>query len=255
MPGVVDVRNVKIGSGVPRIAVSIMGKDDSELCEEIKKLDDVKFDIVEWRVDFYKDIENIECVKNVLHHIRKSLVNIPVIFTFRSKKEGGNKEISKEYYVELISEIVKSKEIDLVDVELFTGDELVKNIIDLSHENEVKVIVSNHDFSKTPSKEEITQRLKKMISLGADLPKIAVMPKDMNDVLILLSATTEIKERYKDNPIITMSMGKMGMISRVAGEFFGSSLTFGAVQEASAPGQIQCDDLEIILNLLHKSKN
>ncbi|MDO5517847.1 MAG: type I 3-dehydroquinate dehydratase [Clostridium sp.] len=255
MPKEVDVRNVKIGSGVPKIAVSIMGKDDLELCKEIKNLSSIKFDIVEWRVDFYEDVHNIESVKKVLSNIRRLLANTPIIFTFRSKSEGGNKEISKEYYIELVSEIVKTKEADLVDVELFMGDESVKNIIDLSHKNEVKVIVSNHDFSKTPSKEEIIQRLRKMICLGADLPKIAVMPKNMNDVLKLLSATNEINQEYRDKPIITMSMGKMGIISRVAGEFFGSALTFGAVNEVSAPGQIQADDLGIILNLLHKSKN
>lgn len=254
MPKVVDVRNVKIGCGVPKIAVSIMGKDDSELYEEIKNLSNVKFDIVEWRVDFYEYVHNIESVKGVLSHIRKLLPNTPIIFTFRSKGEGGNKEVSKEYYFELISEIAKTKEADLVDVELFTGDESVKAIIESAHKNGVKVIVSNHDFSKTPPKEEITQRLEKMICLGADIPKIALMPKNMNDVLLLLSATNEINEQYKDNPIITMSMGKMGIISRIAGEFFGSALTFGAVQKVSAPGQIQSDDLDTILKLIHKSK-
>ena len=255
MPKVVDVRNIKIGSGVPKIAVSIMGKDDSELCEEIRYLSNVKFDIVEWRVDFYRDVENIESVKKTLSNIRKMLCNTPIIFTFRSKDEGGNKKISKDKYIELISEVIKTKEADLVDVELFAGDELVKNIVDLSHKNDVKVIVSNHDFLKTPSEEDILQRLSKMILLGADLPKIAVMPQNMNDVLTLLSATNKVKNQYPDKSIITMSMGKMGMISRVAGEFFGSALTFGSVKEASAPGQIKSDDLEIILNLLHKSKN
>lgn len=255
MSKVVVVRNVRIGEDIPKIAVSLMGTDERELADEIEKLNNIKFDIVEWRVDFYKDVENIDKIKNTLSYIRKLLKDIPIIFTFRTKNEGGNREISKEYYVELLRKIVKTKEIDLVDIELFTGDEEVINIVNISHKNEVKVIISNHDFEKTPSKKEITDRLKKMIDLGADIPKIAVMPKCRNDVLTLLSATSDIDEEYSDIPIITMSMGSIGMVSRIVGEFFGSALTFGAAEKTSAPGQIKADDLSAILSLIHKSKN
>lgn len=255
MSKAVVVRNVRIGDDIPKIAVSLMGIDESELAGEIEKLNNINFDIVEWRVDFYKDVENIDKVKETLSYIRKLLKDIPIIFTFRTKNEGGNREISKEYYIELLKEIVKTKEIDLVDIELFTGYEEVINIINISHENKVKVIISNHDFEKTPSKKEITERLKKMIDLGADIPKMAVMPKCRNDVLTLLSATSDIYEQYSDTPIITMSMGSIGMVSRIAGEFFGSALTFGAAEKTSAPGQINADDLSTILSLIHKSKS
>lgn len=255
MSKVVTVKNVRIGDGIPKIAVSLMGANYIELAEEIKKLNNIKFDIVEWRVDFYEQVENIDDVKNTLSNIRKLLQDTPIIFTFRTKNEGGNKDITKENYIELLKDIIKTKEIDLVDIELFTGDEQVKDIVSVSKENKVKVIISNHDFKKTPSKEEIIDRIKKMINLGADLPKIAVMPKCRNDVLTLLSATSYIYEQYSDIPIITMSMGSIGMISRIAGEIFGSALTFGAAEKSSAPGQIQADDLSAILNLIHKSKN
>lgn len=94
--------------------------------------------------------------------------------------------------------------------------------------------MSNHDFHKTPAAEEIVQRLRKMQELGADIPKIALMPQNKADVLTLLSATLEMQERYADRPIITMSMAKTGVISRLSGEVFGSAATFGAVKKASA---------------------
>ena len=116
----------------------------------------------------------------------------------------------------------------------------------------MKVIVSNHDFDKTPDKDEILERLIKMQKLGADIPKIAVMPTCKKDVITLLAATEEMATNHCDTPIITMSMGSMGLISRLCGEAFGSALTFGAIGKTSAPGQMNVEDLSKILSLIHE---
>ena len=254
MTKLVEVKNIKIGEGIPKITVPVVGRNNEELIEEVKGLKGIKLDIVEWRVDFYENVEDIEKVKEILKEIRTILVDTPILFTFRTKKEGGEREVPTEYYVKLNCEIAKTKEVELVDVELFTGDNFVKEVVDTAHENGVKVVMSNHDFFKTPAKEEIVSRLTKMVELNADLPKIAVMPQSEADVLTLLCATNEMKQKYADQPIITMSMAGMGVISRLAGEFFGSALTFGAAKKASAPGQIGVEDLYSVLQLLHKSK-
>ena len=91
-----------------------------------------------------------------------------------------------------------------------------------------------------------------MQDMGADIPKIAVMPKSESDVITLLDATQEMHTKYADGPIITMSMGK-GVISRMCGEFFGSSMTFGAVGQVSAPGQTPVDQLSDVLAVLHRA--
>lgn len=140
-----------------------------------------------------------------------------------------------------------------MDVEAFTGDEVVKDIIEGAHAHGVKVVASNHDFDKTPDKDDIVGRLVKMQEFGADIPKIAVMPQCKKDVLTLLEATREMAEEHADRPIITMSMAGTGLISRLCGEVFGSALTFGAVGKASAPGQMNASDLREILTLIDKS--
>ena len=142
---------------------------------------------------------------------------------------------------------------DLIDVEVFTGDEIVSRIIREAHAAGVKVVASNHDFDKTPDKEDIVGRLRKMQAMDADIPKIAVMPRSKRDVLTLLAATEEMATDYADRPIITMSMSGTGVISRLCGEVFGSALTFGAAAKASAPGQMGVEDLSTVLGLLHKS--
>ncbi|NFA42858.1 type I 3-dehydroquinate dehydratase [Clostridium botulinum] len=253
MNKVVQVKNVKIGEGIPKICVPIVGATSKEILDEAENLKELTLDIVEWRVDFYEEVFDMEKVKDTLSKLITTLNEIPLIFTFRNKIEGGEREIPTEYYLKLNLEVAKTKLVDLIDVELFIGDDLVKEIVEVAHNNEVKVIISNHDFFKTPCKEEIVSRLIKMIQLNGDLPKIAVMPQCEIDVLTLLYATNEVKNKYPDNPIITMSMSGRGVISRIAGEIFGSCLTFGAAKKASAPGQIGAEELNFVLKLLHEN--
>lgn len=113
------------------------------------------------------------------------------------------------------------------------------------------MVGSNHDFFATPEKDAIVSRLRKMQEMGADIPKIAVMPKSTADVLTLLAATAEMHETYADRPIITMSMSAKGVISRLSCEAFGSAMTFGAVGQVSAPGQIPVEQLRQVLDILH----
>ncbi|MBN1058883.1 type I 3-dehydroquinate dehydratase [Clostridium botulinum] len=253
MNKVVQVKNVKIGEDIPKICVPIVGATSKEILDEAENLKELTLDIVEWRVDFYEEVFDIEKVKEILSKLTTTLKEIPLIFTFRNKIEGGEREIPIEYYLKLNLEVAKTKLVDLIDVELFIGDDLVKEIVEVAHDNDVKVIISNHDFFKTPCKEEIISRLIKMIQLNGDLPKIAVMPQCEIDVLTLLYATNEVKHKYPNNSIITMSMSGRGIISRIAGEIFGSCLTFGAAKKASAPGQIGAEELNFVLKLLHEN--
>jgi 3-dehydroquinate dehydratase I len=249
----VTVKGITIGEGAPKICVPMVGKTIPELIEEAEFLKTTDLDVVEWRVDFFDDVEDLEKVKVALNEIRSILHDIPLVFTFRSAKEGGEKEVSTEYYFDLNKAMAASGQIDIVDIELFNDDEEIKSVISAAHDNKVYVIISNHDFDKTPDKEEIISRLRKAQNLGGDLPKIAVMPKSAADVLTLLDATNTMNEQYADRPIITMSMAGKGVISRLAGEIFGSALTFGAAKKASAPGQVPVTELRNILSLINGS--
>lgn len=140
---------------------------------------------------------------------------------------------------------------DLIDVELYAGDDVVEELVAFAHEYNVYVIMSNHDFEKTPDKDVIVERLMTMQEKNADILKMAVMPRDTYDVLTLLWATNEVQKELARKPVVTMSMSKLGVVSRVCGEIFGSAITFGTVGEASAPGQIPVTSLKEILDLFH----
>lgn len=249
----VKIRDIEIGAGAPKIIVPIVGVTKEDIIEEAKTFDSIPIDVVEWRVDWFEGVFDFAKVEDVLKDLREVLGNIPLLMTFRTSKEGGEKAIEADAYAELNKKAAVTGLVDLVDVEAFTGDEVVKDIIEGAHAHGVKVVASNHDFDKTPDKDDIVGRLVKMQELGADIPKIAVMPQCKKDVLTLLEATREMAEEHADRPIITMSMAGTGLISRLCGEVFGSALTFGAVGKASAPGQMNASDLREILTLIDKS--
>ncbi|AKP35242.1 type I 3-dehydroquinate dehydratase [Yersinia aleksiciae] len=249
----VTVKNLVIGEGAPKIIVSLMGKDLPAIRSEALYYQGFDFDILEWRIDHFDDVKNIDSILEAARQLRSIILDKPILFTFRTAKEGGEKEISTKDYLSLNQTMIDSGQVDMIDLELFTGDQQVSAIIEHAHSKGVKVIMSNHDFHKTPAKEEIVQRLRKMQDLGADIPKIALMPQNKSDVVTLLAATLEMYEKYADRPIITMSMSTLGIISRLSGEVFGSAATFGALKKASAPGQIDIKELRSVLTILHQS--
>lgn len=246
----VKVKNIELGVGMPKICVSVTGNNLDEIIMQAEEIKNNPVDIVEWRVDYFEDVYRIEKVIGVLEKLSKVLRDCPILFTFRRKIEGGERDISLEDYKVLNLKVIESGLADLVDVELFSGDESVCGIVEAAHKNGVKVVVSNHDFTKTPEREELLVRLRKMQELGGDIPKIAVMPQSEKDVITLLSTTEEFNREYADRPFITISMSKLGVVSRLTGGVFGSAMTFGAVGEASAPGQIRAEKLKNILELI-----
>ena len=250
----VKVRNITIGEGTPKICVPIVGVTKEEILEAGKNICTIGADVIEWRVDWYENVFDFDQVEETAKELRNVIGETALLFTFRTAKEGGEKAIEAEPYKELNIAAAKTGYVDLVDVEAFTGDEIVKEIVAAAHECGVKVVASNHDFDKTPEKDEIVRRLCKMQELGADIPKIAVMPTCRRDVLTLLCATEEMYTEHADRPIITMSMAGTGLISRLCGEVFGSALTFGAAKKASAPGQAAVNDLNNMLQFLHENQ-
>ena len=170
----VKVRDIEIGAGAPKIIVPIVGVTKNDIIEEAKTFDSIPVDVVEWRVDWFEGVFDFAQVEDVLKDLRAALGNTPILMTFRTSKEGGEKAIEPEAYAELNIKAAQTGYVDLIDVEIFTGDEIVKKIIDGAHAAGVKVVASNHDFFKTPAKADIIYRLRKMQDMNA-APGVATM--------------------------------------------------------------------------------
>ena len=250
-----EIRGLTIGTGTPKLIVPIVGKTQHEILADATQIVATAPDLIEWRADFYDDVLSEKGLKDTLGKLRSILQNIPLIFTLRTSSEGGKIQISDEKYSDLLKFVATIRDADIIDVELFRWKGKIAELVDAIHDRNGLVIMSNHDFHATPEKTEIVSRLRKMQDVGGDLLKIAVMPQSVNDVIVLMGATNEMATKYGQKPLVTMSMGGLGVISRLAGEVFGSSMTFGSVGKKSAPGQIPVSKLRLCLETIHDAQS
>lgn len=245
------IRNMELGSGRPKICVPISGEAEEEILKETELALKAEADLIEWRADYFTEVEDLEKTKALGNKIREKMGDKPILFTYRTEGSGHPTELHK--YIELNRYMADAGDMDLIDIEYFMGDDVCREFCEYAHRRKTAVILSSHDFERTPDEQEIVGRLKKMRQLGADVPKVAVMPQDALDVLTLMSATRRYVDLYAEGPVITMSMKWLGAVSRICGEVFGSSLTFGSTLRVSAPGQLAVSDLKYILNALQQT--
>lgn len=244
-----ELRTGIFGEGKPKICVPIVAEHRKDIWKKAEEIAALPVELVEWRVDFYEDVWKTEEVLITLNGLRERLGEKALLFTFRTSKEGGNRAVEEDVYYSLNEAAASSGYADLVDVEAFLNEERTASEIAKLKAGGCHVIASNHDFQKTPALPELIRRLKCMEEQGADVAKLAVMPLCAQDVLNLLQATVTADEMLQI-PVVTMSMGSKGVVSRLCGSLTGSAMTFAAVGETSAPGQIGVEQMAGILEIL-----
>lgn len=250
----VKIRALEIGHGKPGIIVPIVGKTKADILSQASSALSSPADMVEWRADFYEDVFDLAQTLATAQALRDQLGALPILFTFRTKAEGGQKEIAAAQYTQLNTALAQSKLVDLVDVEIFSYAASACEIIQSIHLPGCFVMGSYHNFSETPAIEDLLYRMRHMQTLGVDIVKIAVMPCCIRDVLTLLDASNKMQESDTPCPVIAISMAAKGIASRLCGELFGSCMTFGTAGESSAPGQITAAELAAVLDIVHKNK-
>ncbi|MGM0524167.1 MAG: type I 3-dehydroquinate dehydratase [Bacillota bacterium] len=228
----------------PKVCVAIIATTEAAFKERWQETKRGDIDVIEWRADYYTGDD-----ATILPLLKAE--SRPVIYTIRTKEEGGEWPYQKEQYIMRYKQAIASGAVDFIDLE-WARDGEAKNILKgYAKEKGVKVITSFHDFDATPNFEDGKKLVQALSEDGGDIVKLAVMPESKQDVLTLLTLTVAVKDLISQ-PIITMSMGEQGAISRLLGEWTGSVLTFGSVSEASAPGQLNVTDLTHTLQDLHR---
>ena len=257
----ITIRGVELGAGVPKTIVPIVAKTKADILAKADEITRLPADLVEWRADFYEDLFNTARLLDTLKELRGVLKDTPILFTIRTKPEGGEVAPSIEDYSKVNLAVAESGNADLVDVEMFWGNkdwntavfDVSAKLVDKIHKVGCLVVGSRHNFSATPHANEIVTTLRHQQGVGADIPKAAVMPKSKEDVLAVIAASVEFGN-VTDRPYLTISMGPLGMMSRVACELSGSCMTFGAAGQVSAPGQIQVGELKDMLTKIHNAQ-
>jgi 3-dehydroquinate dehydratase-1 len=250
-PTPVVVGDLVLGTGRPAVVVPLTGTTAAELAAQAEAVRAVpaRPDLVEWRVDHLAEVTPAGVVA-AGRELVADLGGLPLLVTVRTAAEGGRADVGDSAYETLLRAAVDAGLCSLLDVEVARDPEVVARLVAHAHAAGVPVVGSSHDFAGTPSRAAIADRLVAMAAAGADVLKVAVMPRDPEDVLALLGATYDAVRRT-GRPVITMAMGELGVTSRIAGGAFGSAATFGTVGAASAPGQVELGALQAALDLVH----
>ena len=243
----IEIKGVIIGEGKPKVCVPIVESHDEAILNKLKEFNELEVDMIELRIDFYENIHQEDALRNLFLNIAALQIQKPVILTIRTAAEGGEVEIDPKDYFNVYKLAVEANAFDIYDVELALGTNMAIELRTLIHDAGKYMLMSSHNFDRTPEVDSLMQKFRSMDSLEA------VMPEDYQDLLNLLSFTVQAKHEYAQKPIVTMSMSSIGLTSRLVGEQFGSAITFASVGKASAPGQIDYQELNQMLDIIHKN--
>lgn len=251
---VITVRGRTLGGDTPVICAPLVGRTRERVLAEAANVVAKKPDVIEWRVDFFEAIGDTAAVVDTLAALRAAVGDAPIIFTRRSTKEGGTPiPLDDGGVVALYDAVGATGHADFLDFEMGNDPEHVRRVVETAHAQRSRVILSYHNFGYTPGVDFLVQRFLEAERLGADVAKVAVMPRDRADVLALLTATATAHAKA-GVPLISMSMGPLGAVTRMVGGLFGSSLSFAVGEGSSAPGQMPIADLRAVYEVIGRAR-
>ena len=223
-----------------KLIVSVMPRS----IEEAQAIDVLRYqdaDIIEWRADFLPK----EAILQVAPAIFEKFAGRELVFTLRTRAEGGQIELSSEEYVQMIKEVAQLYQPDYIDFEYFNFKDVFDQMLDFPN-----LVLSYHNFQETP--DNLMEILSELTSLNPKVVKIAVMANTEQDVLDLMNFTRGFKTLNPEQEYVTISMGKVGKVSRITSDVTGSSWSFASLDEASAPGQISLSSMTKIRKILNE---
>lgn len=223
-----------------KLIVSVMPRS----LEEAQAIDVMRYhdsDIIEWRADFLPK----EAILQVAPAIFEKFAGRELVFTLRTRAEGGQIELSSEEYVLIIKEVAQLYQPDYIDFEYFSYRDVFEEMLEFPN-----LVLSYHNFQETP--ENLMEILSELTSLNPKVVKIAVMAHTEQDVLDLMNFTRGFKTLNPEQEYVTISMGKVGKVSRITSDVTGSSWSFASLDEASAPGQISLSSMKKIREILNE---
>lgn len=223
-----------------KLVVSVMPKS----LEEAQGIDAMRYidaDIIEWRADFLPK----EAILQVAPAIFEKFAGRELLFTLRTRAEGGEIDLDSAEYVQIIKDVAQLYQPEYIDFEYFSHKDVFEEMLDFPN-----VVLSYHNFQETP--ENMMEILSELTSLTPKVVKVSVMAHTEQDVLDLLNFTRGFKTLNPEQEYVTISMGKVGKVSRITSDVTGSSWSFASLDEASAPGQISLSSMKKIREILNE---
>ncbi len=237
------------------IIAPVLGSTLDDVRDGAHAASEAPVDILEVRLDHVLAASNAtrtqadECIHATLQAVRESAPSLPLLATIRTAREGGEWSVSDDVYAELLGSIVGSGLAHAIDLEVARHPAAMSAVLEASEKSGLPVVLSRHYFDATPPRESMLAMLEYMATLAPAnraVAKLAVMPHTPEDVLALLGASVKARNTL-EHALITIAMGRLGKVSRLAGGVFGSDASFATVGSESAPGQMSAHTLAALL--------
>ena len=245
------VRGRPLGQGgLPLVCVPLVGATASAICEEARTMaalaragDAAAPDLLEWRVDAFDGASDSVALSTVAGALREAAGALPLLVTLRAAREGGRDHgLDDAERAARVSALVDAGVADLADFETDADPAALRALRAACRDAGVPLLLSAHHFDRTPPVDDMAGAFARAADLGADVAKLAVMPRSPRDADSLLAATAAA-DRSLTIPLVSMAMGELGVASRVVGFRHGSRITWASAGAASAPGQLPLTEL------------
>jgi len=218
----------------PKICVSLSSNDPHELYRKAQRAEALSADLVEVRLDRLSNHRGVSKVAGA--------VEIPIVATNRPVSQRGSFARSESERLSLLMDAVEGGA-DYVDIESSTSH--LDQVIDTFRKTSAKIILSHHNYSRTPKLSELKSTLAKLQKSKSDLYKIVTTARSLEDNLTILSL---LKTSRRTSPLVSFAMGKPGVWSRILAPFYGADFTYASLRRGleTAPGQPSISDLRRI---------
>ena len=217
----------------PKICIPVVETSLDKALRTIQQANQVA-DLIELRIDYLRKPE----ITTLVNGRQK-----PFIITNRREEEGGKYRGDERKRLEVLKEAIDLA-VEYVDVEMRSEESLLHNL--LANKKETQIILSFHDFQKTPSIKELKKLFDRMTRLGADIAKIVTFARTWEDNLNVLLLTAYAIKRKQE--IVAFCMGEKGKMSRLFSPIMGAAWAYASLTrgKASASGQLTVREMKEI---------
>lgn len=206
-------------------------------------------DFIEFRYDAFREPENLESLLELLNNVTN---NSGIIFTYRAREEGGNRETDNEDRLNVITKVIEKKASNAIDIETISDVDFIEKIKKVLENSDNQLILSYHNFEEIPEEKAIKKAVNKALNYG-DIVKLAFMVNNKDSLKNLEILGQEFRIENSKIPLILIGMGEEGKETRILPEKYNSNLTFLSDKKSSAPGQVAYEEFDSLRkNLLNE---
>jgi len=227
----------------PRICVSLAAESPSDFPILIRRAEKAEADLIEIRLD-YLNIDASDAAKTLRELIKEA--SVPMIATNRQYEQGGHRLQDENSRIQVLIQAAEAG-FEYIDIELTVAE--IESIVEKIRNSGAKLIVSFHDFEKTPSIQDMEKIIKSEIDVKAEICKLVTTARNVEDNIKCLLL---VRNMSRSTKIVCFAMGQKGLISRVLSPIFGGYFTFASLKKSmkTASGQLSIDELKSLYGKL-----